>query len=130
MENEKVVSVGEMLQGAVDSFVEQIENAVGSIKDRYYGELRKLDEVRANIRSAREDMNALSNVVYPFASALMVTAEDLADSVLEMDDMLDLIEEPSVDEDYEEDYEDEDNVPDGYYEDEEDESVEDETVED
>ena len=128
MENEKVVSVGEMVQSAISQLAETIESAVRDIKDRYYGELKKLDEVRANIRGAREDMHALSNAVYPFASALMYTAEDLAESVMDMDDVLDLIEEPSEDDDYEEDEEDYDDEP--YEEDDEDVVEEDESVED
>lgn len=136
MENQNVeMTAMEQIKQAQDMLAQAIERAVGEMQDRVSAQFTALREIKQGLKASRDEMTELENVVAEFGSAMVVTSEDLADRVADIEDVLYVIspedyEIDEEDEDYDDEEEDEDNVPDGYYEDEEDESVEDETVED
>ena len=136
MENQNVeMTAMEQIKQAQDMLAQAIERAVGEMQDRVSAQFTALREIKQGLKASRDEMTELENVVAEFGSAMVVTSEDLADRVADIEDVLYVIspedyeDEDDYDEPYEEDEEDESveedsNVPDGYYEDDEDETVE------
>ena len=140
MENQNVeMTAMEQIKQAQDMLAQAIERAVGEMQDRGSAQFTALREIKQGLKASRDEMTELENVVAEFGNAMVVTSEDLADRVADIEDVLYVISpEDYEDEDYEEDEddyaedeEDEDesveedsNVPAGYYEDVEDDTVE------
>ena len=146
MENQNVeMTAMEQIAQAKDMLAQAIERAVGEMQDRVSAQFTALREIKQGLKASRDEMTALEQVVGEFGSAMVITSEDLAERVMDIDDVLYVIapedyeDEDEDDEDY--DYDDEDepyeedededdsveedsNVPAGYYEDNEDETVE------
>lgn len=134
MENQNVeMTAMEQIKQAQDMLAQAIERAVGEMQDRVSAQFTALREIKQGLKASRDEMTELENVVAEFGSAMVVTSEDLADRVADIEDVLYVIspedyeDEDDYDEPYEEDEEDEDesveedsNVPAGYYEDDED----------
>jgi hypothetical protein len=139
MENqtERKMTAMEQIKQAQDMLAQAIERAVGEMQDRVSAQFTALREIKQGLKASKDEMTELENVVAEFGSAMVVTSEDLAERVADIEDVLYVIspedyedeDEDDYDEPYEEDEEDESveedsNVPDGYYEDDEDETVE------
>jgi hypothetical protein len=136
MENQNVeMTAMEQIKQAQDMLAQAIENAVGEMQDRVSAQFTALREIKQGLKASKDEMTELENVVAEFGSAMVVTSEDLAERVADIEDVLYVIspedyeDEDDYDEPYEEDEEDESveedsNVPDGYYEDDEDDTVE------
>lgn len=136
MENQNVeMTAMEQIKQAQDMLAQAIERAVGEMQDRVSAQFTALREIKQGLKASRDEMTELESVVGEFGSAMLVTSEDLAERVADIEDVLYVIspedyeDEDDYDEPYEEDEEDESveedsNVPDGYYEDDEDETVE------
>lgn len=134
MENQNVeMTAMEQIKQAQDMLAQAIERAVGEMQDRVSAQFTALREIKQGLKASRDEMTELENVVAEFGSAMVVTSEDLADRVADIEDVLYVIspedyedeDEDDYDEPYEEDEEDESveedsNVPAGYYEDDED----------
>jgi hypothetical protein len=138
MENQNVeMTAMEQIKQAQDMLAQAIERAVGEMQDRVSAQFTALREIKQGLKASKDEMTELENVVAEFGSAMVVTSEDLAERVADIEDVLYVIspedyedeDEDDYDEPYEEDEEDESveedsNVPDGYYEDDEDDTVE------
>jgi hypothetical protein len=138
MENQNVeMTAMEQIKQAQDMLAQAIERAVGEMQDRVSAQFTALREIKQGLKASKAEMTELENVVAEFGSAMVVTSEDLAERVADIEDVLYVIspedyedeDEDDYDEPYEEDEEDESveedsNVPDGYYEDDEDDTVE------
>ena len=132
MENQNVeMTAMEQIKQAQDMLAQAIERAVGEMQDRVSAQFTALREIKQGLKASRDEMTELENVVAEFGSAMVVTSEDLADRVADIEDVLYVIspedyeDDEDYDEPYEEDEEDESveedsNVPAGYYEDDED----------
>lgn len=154
MENQNVeMTAMEQIKEASDLLAQAIERAVGEMQDKVSAHFTALKAIKQGLKDSKAEMTELENVVSGFGEAMVITGEDLAERVADIDDVLYVIapedyededegyeEEDEPYEEDEEDYEDEDNeaieededseadVLDGYYEDEDSEA--DEVVED
>ena len=116
MENqtERNMTAMEQIAQARDMLAQAIENAVGEMQAKVSAQLSTLREIKQGLKASREEMVALENVVSEFGNAMVITSEDIADKVMDIDDVLYVIspedyedEDYEEDEDFEEDYEDE-----------------------
>ena len=115
MENQTVerkMTAMERIAEARDLLAQAIENAVGELQAKVSAQFTALKEIKQGLKDSKAEMTELENIVSGFGEAMVVTGEDLADRVMDIEDVLYVISpedyEDEEDEDYEEDYEDED----------------------
>lgn len=147
MENQNVeMTAMEQIAEARDMLAQAIERAVSEMQDKVSTHFTALKAIKQGLKDSKAEMTELENVVSGFGEAMVITGEDLAERVADIDDVLYVIapedyededEDYEEDEEYEEDSEadeeDEDSeadVLDGYYEDEDSDNEADEVVED
>lgn len=122
MENQNVeMTAMEQIREARDLLAQAIERAVGEMQARVLAQFTALREIKQGLKASREEMVELENVVGEFGNAMVVTSEDIADKVMDIDDVLYVISpEDYEDEDYEEDedFEEDEIVEEDYEEDE------------
>jgi hypothetical protein len=119
MENqtERKMTAMEQIAQARDMLAQAIENAVGEMQAKVSAQLSTLREIKQGLKASREEMVELENVVSEFGNAMVITSEDIADKVMDIDDVLYVIspedyedEDYEEDEDFEEDYEEDEIV--------------------
>ena len=120
MENQNVemkMTAMEQIANARDMLAQAIENAVAEMQAKVSAQLATLREIKQGLKASREEMVELENVVSEFGNAMVITGEDIADKVMDIDDVLYVIspedyedEDYEEDEDFEEDYEEDEIV--------------------